>query len=158
MAIQRWVPFAHMNRMDREVDRMWPHLFRPLQQLPRYWDVDSTAPLDMYYTDGMLVVEVTAPEFKPEAVELTITGTELNIKGEVKAETQGQEGPEQHYLVRERRVASFNRTVSLPKGLETQKATASYENGVLTVTIPRSEEAKPKQVKIEVKTPAALKS
>lgn len=158
MAIQRWEPFTHLNRMEWEVDRMWPHLFRPLRHLPRYWDVDSTVPLDMYYTDGTLVVEVTAPEFKPEVVELTITGAELSIKGEVKVEKQGQEGPEQHYLVRERRVASFNRTVSLPKGLETEKATAAYENGVLTVTIPRSEKAKPKQVKIEVKTPEALKS
>ena len=155
MAIQRWEPFGHLTMMEREVDRRWSHLFLPLRHLPRYWYVDSTVPLDMYYTDGTLVVVVTAPEFRPEEIELTITGDALHIKGGVKADNEGKE---QHYLVRERRGASCDRTGRLPKGLETEKATAGYVNGVPKVTIPRSEEVKPKQVTIDIKTAEASRS
>ena len=154
MAIQRWEPFAHLRRIE-ETDRLWPHMFRPFRFLPRYWDENGIVPIDMYHTDDALVVKATIPGYKPEDVELTVRDSELTLKGEVKGE---KETKEEHYLMQESRFASFHRTVALPKGLNTERAEASYENGVLTVTVPKSEEVKAKTVKINVKALEGKKS
>ena len=111
MAIQRWEPFAHLRRME-EMDRIWPrmfrphtHVFRPFRFLPRYWVENGIIPIDMYHTDDALVVKVTIPGYKPEDVELSVTGDELTLKGQVKGE---KETKEEDYLVRERRNASVS--------------------------------------------------
>ena len=147
MTLQRWEPIAHLHRMEEDMDRM----FRPTRLWSRYREKIEAAPIDMYYTDDALVVKAVVPGLSPEDVELTITGGHLTLKGESKHEKHEGENGKGHYLLRESRFASFSRSVALPKGLETEKADASYENGVLTITIPRSEEVKLKALKINVK-------
>ncbi|MFB3092335.1 MAG: Hsp20/alpha crystallin family protein, partial [Dehalococcoidia bacterium] len=101
------------------------------------------------------VVRATIPGFKAEDVDLTVTGDRLVLKGEVKGE---KETKEERYLIRESRSASFHRSLALPKGLKTEKAEAAYEDGVLTVTIPKTEEVKAETHKIKVKAIEGQKS
>ena len=85
---------------------------------------------------------------KPEDIDITISGNTLTISGETKEE---EEVKEENYIRRERRNGSFSRSVMLPEGLESDKAEATFEDGVLTLTIPKAPEAKPKVIKIKGK-------
>jgi len=84
---------------------------------------------------------------KPEDVEVAIEGNTLTLKGDSKS---AEEKTGQDVLLRERRYGSFCRSVTLPVGLDTGKAEAVYENGVLTLSIPKREEIKPKSIKVKV--------
>jgi HSP20 family protein len=107
-----------------------------------------TIPLDVYQTEDALVVKATLPGLKPEEVEITIEGDSLSIRGEVKAEEEKKMG---EYLYHERHHGTFSRALVLPSGLRTDKAEATFENGVLTLTIPKAEEIKPKRISIKAK-------
>jgi len=94
------------------------------------------------------VVKAALPSVKPEEIDITITGDTLSIKGETKAMGEVKR---EDYLYREHRYGAFSRSIILPTNLKTDKAEANFENGVLTLTIPRSEEAKPKTIKVKTK-------
>jgi len=105
-------------------------------------------PLDMYETDNDVVVKATVPGVKPEDIEVTITGDLLTIKGEYKSEEKTEK---RNYLRQERRYGSFCRQVGLPVGVDSNKAKATFEHGVLTLELPKVEAAKAKTVKIVAK-------
>ena len=88
------------------------------------------------------------PGIKPEEVNIDITGDTLTIKGETKAK---QEIKKENYLYQERRYGTFSRSVALPGGLKPDRAEATMEDGVLTLTIPKAEELKPKSIKVKAK-------
>jgi HSP20 family protein len=104
--------------------------------------------IDMYETKDEVVVKAALPGIKPEEVEVSITGNTLTINGESKEE---HEVKEQDYIRKERRYGSFSRSVTLPSGLKADKAEATFENGVLTLKVPKSEEVKPKTIKVKAK-------
>ena len=104
--------------------------------------------LDVYKEGENLVIWAAVPGVKPEEVDVTITEDTLTIAGGAKSE---KEVKEEDYLHREYRSGSFRRAVGLPHGYDSAKADASYDNGILTVTIPRSEESKAKSLKVNVK-------
>jgi HSP20 family protein len=102
-------------------------------------------PLDIFTAPDALVVKAALPGVDPEKVEITVNGDTLTISGsnhEQRKEEQGE------YLFQEVRRGSFTRTVSLPANLKPEDATADFQNGMLTLTIPKAEEAKPRQIKI----------
>ena len=102
----------------------------------------------MYQTDEDVIVQASVPCVKPEEVDVTITGDTLTIKGETKTEGEVKK---ENYFRKERSYGAFSRSILLPTSLQTDKAEASFENGVLTLTIPKAEESKPKQIKIKPK-------
>ena len=104
--------------------------------------------LDMYETDEAVVVKADVAGVNPDDIEITVLGDTLRLKGEVKAEqeTQGKD-----YLYRERSYGEFVRVVSLPSNVLSDKATAEFENGTLTLTLPKSEESKPKTITVHAK-------
>jgi len=104
--------------------------------------------VDVYETEDNVIVEAAMPGVKPEEIEVSLTGDVLTIKGETKAE---KEVKEESYIRRERRYGSFCRSVSLPSGLEGDKAEAEFEHGVLKLTIPKAEEVKPKVIEVKTK-------
>ena len=91
-------------------------------------------------------MKATVPGVKPDDITITLKQGVLVIQGE--AEEAGEEKEERYYL-RERRSGGFHRAISLPEGLDVKKAEASFEDGVLTVTLPRTEEAKPQEIKVK---------
>jgi len=144
MAIEGWQPFSELMSLRQAMDKLFEHSFvRPSRGLVALGEVPAPA-LDVYQSPNEVVVKATLPGSKPEDVTIDITGETVTIKGETKAE---QEIRKEDYLYQERRYGAFSRSVVLPGGLKTDKAEATMEDGVLTLTIPKAEEVKPKEKK-----------
>ncbi len=105
-------------------------------------------PVDMYQTADNVVVKAALPGVKPEEVDVTITGDTLTIKGEHKEE---REAKQEDYFYKEHRYGAFSRSVAIPVQVKSDKAEAVFENGILTLTLPKAEEVKPKQIKVKPK-------
>lgn len=147
MSIMRWEPFSELVTLRDAMDRLFEESFvRPGRLLG--WPAAGTVPVDMYQQDGNIVVKAPIPGVKPEDVDVSVVGNTLTIRGEMKEE---KEVKEENVIRRERRFGSFSRSVSLPSPVDTSKADATFENGVLTLTMPIAEEAKPKQIRIKKK-------
>lgn len=144
----RWDPFREAMSLRNAIDRLFEESFVS----PRFgWLAPLGAAdvaIDMYETKDQVVVKAALPGIKPEQTEVTITGNTLTIRGEAKEE---KEIKEENYICRERRIGAFSRSIALPDGLKTDKAEATFENGVLTLTIPKAEEKKAKTIKIKTK-------
>ena len=146
MTLVRWEPFNELRRMEDALDRMWGGFFRPTRYL-RLRDEEWALPLDIYQTEDSVVVKAPVHGIRPEDVEVTIDGNTLTVRGESKA---SEEVKEEDYILREQRHGTFCRSVTLPAGLDTHKAEATYEDGVLTLAIPRREEARPRSITVKV--------
>ncbi len=144
-SIVRWEPFRDMMAVRDAMDRMLEERFvrPPLPFGP--WS-EGTLPVDMYETDENIVVKTGIPGANAEEIEVSVTGDTLTIKAETKEEKEIQR---ENYLRRERRVGSYCRSVTLPGGLETEKASADYTDGVLTLSFPKAEEIKPKTIQVK---------
>ena len=105
--------------------------------------------MDVYETDDSIIAKLVVPGVKPEDISVTLTENVLQIKGSVEVDESVEEG---RYLHRERSFGTFSRAVSLPGDVVGSEATAEFENGILTLTVPKAEEVKPKSVKITVKS------
>jgi len=110
--------------------------------------VSASPAIDMYQTDENVIVKAALPGLNPEDVDITVTGETLTLRGEYKQETEQNEV---NYHIREQRSGSFNRAILLPTDVQSNKARADFENGVLTITMPIAEEVKPKSFTIKVK-------
>ena len=144
----RWEPFRELVSLREAMDRLFEESFvRPSQgrlSLAR----EGGLAVDMYETDDAVVVKSAIPGIKAEDIDISITGDTLTIKGETKTE---EEVNEENYIRRERRYGAFCRTLALPLPVVPDKADAEFENGVLTLTLPKAEEIKPKAIKIKAK-------
>ncbi|MDH4209048.1 MAG: Hsp20/alpha crystallin family protein [Anaerolineae bacterium] len=147
-AITIWRPRRGMLSLRDPFDRM----FEDMTVFPsRVWlaPFEAAMPaLDVYTEDGSLIVKAEVPGIASDELEVNVKDNVLTISGETKAE---EEFTEENYIRRERRYGSFCRSVALPDGAEGDKAEASFEGGVLTVTVPVAEEAETEPVKIPVK-------
>jgi len=147
MSITRWEPFTELISLRDAMDRLFEESFvRPSRLLGA--PVAGTVPLDIYQQDNNIIVKASVPGVKPEDIEVTVLGDTLTIKGEMKEE---KEIKEEHVIRRERRFGAFSRSVTLPTPVDTNKASATFENGVLTLTLPVAEEAKPKTIQVKAK-------
>lgn len=147
MDLVKWEPFREMMSLRNAMDRLFEDSFvRP----SRIWQDGGAEliPVDMYQTDNDVVVKASLPGFKPEEVDISISGDTLTIKGEHKEE---KETKDENYFRKELRYGSFNRVLPLPVQIKSDKAEALFENGVLTLTLPKADEVKPKQIKIKPK-------
>jgi HSP20 family protein len=142
----RWDPFERFS-LRNAMDRLFDDSFvRPGIGWLSPNGVDLA--IDMYETKDDVVVKAALPGIKPDQVEVSITGDTLMIRGEAKEE---HEVKEQDYIRKERRYGSFCRSLTLPSGIKSDKADASFENGVLTIKVPKAEESKPKTIKVKAK-------
>ena len=107
-------------------------------------------PVDMYENENEVVVKAAVPGVKPEEIEVTVTGYLRTIKGEFKSESE-QRDEKRNWHRQERRFGSFSRQVTLPAGVNTDACQADFEDGVLTLKLPKAEEARVKRVTIQSK-------
>jgi HSP20 family protein len=112
------------------------------------YDGAAGMPVDMYQTADEVVVKATMPGVKTEDISITVSGDVLMIRGEMKSETEKNEAS---YHIRERRYGSYSRSLPLPTSVSADKAKAEFEHGVLTLTIPKAEEVKPKTITVRAK-------
>lgn len=104
--------------------------------------------VDMYETESEVVIKAKAPGYKEEDVTITTEDNVLTIEGRIQEENEQKEGGKKYHL-KEIRSESFIRSISLPTRVDAEKAEASFENGVITVTLPKMEEVKPKTIAIK---------
>lgn len=147
VSLVRYQPFAELASLTRSMDRIFDERFFTPYRLFTLGP-GTIVSIDMLHTDNEVVVKATLPGVKPEEIDVSITGDTLTIKGETKAEETIKR---EDYLYQEHRYGAFYRSVALPRGLQTDKTEAVFENGILTLTIPKFEEVKPKQIKVKAK-------
>jgi len=147
MAIVRWEPLRDLMTTQREFDRLFREAFSPVlgdsEASTRTW----APPVDIFEDGDNLVLKAEVPGVNPDDVEIRVQDNTLYLKGERKFE---KEVKEQNYHRVERSYGTFTRTFSLPNSVDSDKVSASYKDGVLTLTMPKKEEAKPKTIKITV--------
>lgn len=143
--IVQWQPFRELMSMRRDLDR----LFDETLFSPSIGEDGWSAPLvDLYQTDDEVVVKAAMPGVKPEDVDIQITGDQLHLHGEVQVEKKEENAD---YHLKEQRYRSFTRTLTLPAPVMADKADAKVVDGVLTLTLPKAEEARPKVIKVKAK-------
>lgn len=146
MSIVRWEPFRDFMTLREAMDRLFQESFVGPGRREWLAPAEGTLPLDMYQTEDSVVVKSAVPGVKPDDIDITISGNTLSISGETKEE---EEVTEENYIRREHRHGSFSRSVVLPEGVDPDKAEATFDDGILTLTIPKVPEAKPKVIKIK---------
>jgi HSP20 family protein len=142
--VRRPSPFGELLTLHQAMDRLFDDDYRPFRWLSG--GVDGPAlPLDVSTSDESLTIEAALPGIKPEDVDITVENGTVRISGKTADERTAEEGS---YVLQEIRRGNFSRTVTLPTGLEPDKATATFEHGILRLEIPRAEQVKPRQIKI----------
>lgn len=143
--VRRNSPLGELVSLRQAMDRLFEDSF----VRPRAWPGDGPSgamlPLDITNSPDMLTVEAALPGIRPEDVEITVEDGTLTIRAESRGERETKDG---ETLIREIQRGSVSRAVALPSGLEPDKATATFEHGVLTLSIPRAEAVKPRQIRI----------
>ena len=146
--VRRRSPFGELMTLRQAMDRLFDEdTFRPFS-----WGavVDRPSlPLDVTTDADALTIEASLPGIKPEDVEITVEDGTLTISGKTAQERKADEGS---YLIQEIRRGAFSRSVTLPNGLEPDKAEATFEDGVLRLRIPKAEQVKPRQIRISTVT------
>jgi HSP20 family protein len=144
--LTRFDPFSEMVTLRQAMDRLFEDSFVSPLTL-RSYNGDAPGPaLDVHETGDEIVISAALPGLKPEDVDITITGQTLSIRGEFKADEKVQR---EQYLYRERRYGTFHRQLQLPVRVQGDATTATFEDGVLTLTIPKAEEVKPRQIQVK---------
>jgi HSP20 family protein len=144
--MRRHSPLADVVTLRDAMERLFDERFsRPLW--PWNGERDAAPALDLYTTEEAVVAKVALPGVKPETVDVSVTDGAVTIRGSWDEE---KETTEAGYLHKELSRGSFGRSFSLPTAVNAEEATASFKDGLLTLTIPRTEAAKPKRVKVEL--------
>jgi HSP20 family protein len=149
--IRRARPRTDLMTLSRTFDRLFDDAaFRPLA-----WGspVEARLPLDVTSNEEAVTVEAALPGVRPEDVEITVHQDNLTIAVKEQAQREQQEGDR---VYRELRRSSGSRTLTLPSGMDTENATASFDNGMLRLSIPRAEAAKPRQIPVTSVTEAPV--
>ncbi len=113
------------------------------------FDSFSNVQMDLYEEGGQIVVELEAPGFKKDDIDIRVEANQLTVSGNVE-EVQEDKGKRRKYYRKEIRNLSFTRTCDLPVPVDASKADAKFKDGVLKVSLPKKEEAKPKQIEVKV--------
>ncbi len=144
-SLMRWNPNRRMMSMAEAMERLFDEAF----VIHGDSGMGMTGPnVDVAENDDNIVVKADMPGFKPENVDIRVEGNMLSLRGEYNEENEKKEG---QYHVRERRQGTFQRTIPLPSDVDANKAKAEFDNGVLTLTLPKHESAKPKRINITAK-------
>jgi HSP20 family protein len=146
-AISIWRPFREATSLQGQVNQVFRDVFSEMDSLEQSLLAPiSVAPkTDVYEADDHLILEMEAPGLREEDINLTVEGNTLTISGERK---QDQERKKGRYQCVERYYGSFSRTFTLPATVDPASIEASYEHGVLRVSMSKKAEAKPRQIKV----------
>ncbi len=144
-SVERWDPFRGLGDIQTEVNRLFDNWSgRQSMAGERMW----LPAIDVHETKDEFVLTLDLPGVSEKDVHISITGDLLTVKGERRFEQQGEEGNAYHRV--ERLYGKFERSVQLPTMVQTDKVKAAYRDGVLTVRLPKAEEVKPREIKIDL--------
>ena len=145
MTIERWDPFREAVSLSDAMNALFRESFIRPSSAPGSAGAPGLLPLDVVEDENAFVVKASLPGVKPDDVQITVHGETLTIQGETRAD---EEKKGERWHLRERRTGQFRRTLSLSTPVDSEKAQATFEHGVLTLTLPKSEQARPRQIKI----------
>jgi HSP20 family protein len=149
MAIARWDPFRELMSFQERINDLFDRTFWRRGPEEEGLVTGTWAPaVDIYETDDKVVLKAELPGLKKEDIDIQIRDNTLTLKGEKKFE---KEVKEENYHRVERAYGSFQRSFTLPSTIKQEGIEASFKDGVLEISLPKVEEAKPKQIKIQVK-------
>lgn len=155
MAIVRWNPARELATfptdvlsMQREINRMFDDFFRSDRDEGSLLAQTWRPAVDIVEEDNAYVAKVELPGINKDDVKITMQDNVLTVRGEKKSEKKGKE--ENMHRV-ERYYGSFQRSFSLPTSVKSDRIEAEYKDGILTINMPKAEEAKPKQIEVKVK-------
>ena len=142
--VVRWDPFREMLQLRRSMDRMMDESLMNGSN----WDEPMrwALPVDVVENNDAYLVKASLPGVNPDDINITYDNHVLTLNTEVQAE---EEKKEERYLLRERRYGSFTRSITLPNQVDASKIEASYSDGVLTLTLPKAEEVKPRRIQLQ---------
>jgi len=148
MSMQLWDPFEQALTLREAMDRLLQDSFvRPPSGSNTRGNQGMMLPLDIHESEDTYTVQASLPGVKPEDVQIQITGDTVTIRGEIKDTREEKRGDQ--VIMRERRTGILARTISLPMPVDADRAEAKFENGVLTLTLPKSEQAKPRRISVK---------
>jgi HSP20 family protein len=154
MSLIRWNPTrdlasfpSGMFNMQREMNRMFDHFIRGVDE-PGLLNDNWLPAVDVAEKDNEYVVNVELPGVNKDDVKITLESNILTIRGEKKTE---KETNQKNFRRMERSYGSFQRSFTLPTSVKNDKIDAEYKDGILSITLPKAEEAKPKQIEVKVK-------
>ena len=143
MVLRRWEPFGELRRMHENMDRLWRGAYANQENGQ---EIESWAiPLDVVEEGDNILVHASMPGVNPDDIDVTIENDVLTIKAQSSTQREHKEG---NYLMKERRTGSFHRSLHLPDTVDADKAVPHYEQGVLTVTLPKVETKKAKKLTV----------
>jgi HSP20 family protein len=145
MAVIRWRPFSEMSNLQREMNRMFDSFMRMPDEEEGFRGTWSPE-IDIKETADAIVIQADLPGMKKDEIKLQIRDNTLQISGEKKMQEE-KKGETYHRV--ERVYGSFRRTFTLPTMVDSSKIQAIYKDGVLHLTLPKSEESKPKEIQIK---------
>jgi HSP20 family protein len=146
-------PFRGLSTLQDQINRVFNEAF---ERRADGSNLTTWAPaVDIFETENELVVKADLPDIDPKDLDIRVENNILTIRGERKFERNVNE---ENYLRVERAYGTFSRSFSLSNTVNTESIKAEYQNGVLTLHVPKREEAKPRQIKINVETTASAKA
>jgi HSP20 family protein len=146
MSMTRWDPFRDMLSLREAMQQLLEESFvRPGGSMGNRGSA-RTLPLDIREEDNSFVVSASLPGVKPEDIQVSVLGDTLTIRADTVATQERERGG---YLVRERQTGSMQRTVTLPGSIDPETVQASYEQGVLTLTLPKARTSMPRRIAVQ---------
>jgi HSP20 family protein len=143
MSLTRWDPFGEVTSLRQAMDRLIEDSFVGRRDSARSSD---SVPLDLIEQDDALVVRASMPGVRAEDVEVSVQGSTLSITGEMRGDEKLGDGARYHR--RERWYGRFSRQITLPVEVQADACNATFEGGVLTITLPKSEQARPRRINV----------
>ncbi len=145
MGLSRWDPFSEMTSLRDAMSRLMESAF--ISPGVTAGTADSMGvPVDLWENENEYVVQASLPGIKPEDVRISVQNNVLTLEGERKDDRERKDG--EHSLYREHRYGTFSRSFGFNSPIDADQAQAHFEHGVLRLTVPKSEAAKPKQIRI----------
>ena len=152
MVITRWDPFRELNTLQNRVNSLFQNYGRSNQE--ELTTSGSFVPaVDVYDDEHKVILKLEVPGVKQEDLDVQVENQTLTVRGQ---RTFEKEEKEENFQRIERRYGSFSRSFTLPNTIDTQSVKADYENGILKIELAKREEAKPKQIKVNIGSKKAI--
>jgi HSP20 family protein len=145
--LTRWEPFREAATLQNRMNRLFREQFANIGTEESLAAGSFVPPVDVYEDESAIQLKLEVPGLDEKDIDIRLENNVLTVKGERKLE---KETKEENYRRIERRYGSFTRSFTLPNTVSSEEVKAGYDKGVLTISLPKKEAAKPKQIKIEV--------
>jgi HSP20 family protein len=144
--LARWDPVSDIVSLREAMNRLFEDSFIRPRDWPTTAEGMGMLPLDVYESNDEVTVRASIPGVNPDNIDISVIGATLTIKGEKSEDREEKKG---NYHLRERHYGAFQRSVNLPSQVNVDRSQAEFKDGVLTLTLPKVEAAKPRSIKIK---------